>query len=69
MSKSRLRALRYLAGKSQEELSFLTKISQTKISRAERNVYEFAPEEKQKIAEILAGALDKNPEDIFEGEN
>lgn len=69
MRKNRLRVLRYLADKSQEELSFLTKISQTKISRAERDVYEFTPEEKQKITKILTENISGDPKQIFEGED
>lgn len=50
---SKLRVIRYLCGKSQEDVAFLTKISQTKISRFERGYAIPSVEEKEKIAKVL----------------
>lgn len=61
MNNRRLRALRHLAGKSQELLAFQANVSQAKISRAERGVYKLNEEEKEKIAE----ALETSPEELF----
>jgi len=53
LSNKRLRALRHLAGKSQEILAFEANVSQAKLSRVERGIYEFSKEEKERVAQVL----------------
>lgn len=58
---NRLKAMRFLTGKSQDELSFQMGISQSKISQIERGYRKPTPEEKVEIARILR----RLPDEIF----
>lgn len=64
---SKLRVLRYLAGKSQQLLAFQANVSQAKISRAERGLYKFNDKERDRISKILAKSLGKSSREILQG--
>ena len=57
----RLRAIRFFAGVSQDELAVRAGIDQATISRVERGVRQFSEEQRARIAE----ALGADPERLF----
>ena len=61
MKINRLKAHRFLSGKSQDEIAHTIGISQAKLSRIERGYIQPTSEEKRALAEVL----DLKPEELF----